>query len=153
MSWLSQHCAILHQFYSSIILYSIAKTFASLLLKFFPKTIDFAPWKRFLQKSQKLNRPTTHASYLWSINFQMVTLFTLKNVSVHWDQFTTIRSLKGKFLVYTNYLSSVWLVELILVYTDIFHCTQCNHFKVNLGTLELFLNVLKASYSKLGILT
>ena len=115
-------------------------------------TINFAPWKRFLQERQNLNRSTTHASSLWSIqaNFQMVTLLTLKNVFVHWDRFTPIRSLKGKFLVYTNHLSiSVWLVELILAYTVIFHCTQCNHSKVNLSTPELSWNVLKASYSKL----
>ena len=34
MSWLNQHCVILLQFHSSIILYSNADTFALLLLKF-----------------------------------------------------------------------------------------------------------------------
>ena len=49
-------------------------------------TIDFGPLKKqFLKERQKLNRSTTQASSFWSIevNFQMVTLLTLKNVCVH----------------------------------------------------------------------
>ena len=87
------------------------------------------------------------------LTFKWLHCLTLKNVCIHWDQFQPVRSLIGKFLVYTNYLSSVWLVELILVYTGIFHCTQCNHSNVNPDTPDLSWNVLKPNYSKLGRLT
>ena len=66
----------------------------------------------------------------------MVTLLTLKNISVHCDYFPPIESFIDKFPVYTNYLSGILLVETDLVYNKTFLYTQCDHSIVNLQCLR-----------------
>ena len=82
----------------------------------------------------------TFMNNFWNVqvNFGMVTLLTLKNISVHWDYFPQIKTFIDKFPVYTNYLSSIWLVKTDLVYTKIFQWPfHCNHSIVNLDTSKL----------------